>query len=67
MSVARSAAVTGSVQSISGSNVTVDGRSPSPTGLNTNTGPRRARRGPVWSSRSVRVLVAITAPGASMT
>ncbi len=65
--MARSAAVTGLAQPVSGSNVTVEGRSPSPTGLNTYTGPRAARSGPVWSSRSVRVEVTMTAPGWSMT
>ena len=67
MSVARSAAVIGSAHPVSGSNVIVDGRPPSPTGLNTYTGPRSARSGAVRSSRSVRVLVTSTAPGASIT
>ena len=38
-SVARSAAVTGSTQPVSGSKVIVDARPPRPTALNTNTGP----------------------------
>ena len=37
-----------------------------PDGLNTNTGPRNSRSRCVFSYRSARVLVAITAPGASM-
>ena len=39
MSVARSIAVTGSVQPVSGSKLIVERSPPSPTGLNTNTGP----------------------------
>jgi len=66
MSVARSAAVFGSVQPVSGSNVTVEAIPPNPTALNTYTGPLRARSGPHRLSRSVRVEVTTTAPGASM-
>ena len=46
MSVARSVAVTGSAQPVSGSNVIVDGSPARPTALNTNTGPRARRSGP---------------------
>ena len=56
MSVARSAAVTGSAQPVSGSNVIVDGSPARPTALNTNTGPRCApQRARTARSRSVRV------------
>ncbi len=64
-SVARSTATTGSVQPVSGSNVIVEPMSPSPTALNTYTGPRSARNGPQIVSRSVRVEVATAAPGKS--
>src|SRR6185312_5759848 len=64
-SAARAAAILGSSQPASGSKVIVDGRPPSPHGLNTQTGPRRARQAAVRSTRSVRVLVATTAPQAS--
>ena len=47
MSAARSAAVTGSAQPVSGSNVIVDGSPASPVALNTYTGPRSARSGAV--------------------
>ena len=43
----------------------MDGSPPRPDGLNTHTGPTRLRQAAVSSTRSVRVLVAITAPGAS--
>jgi hypothetical protein len=59
------AAVTGSIHPASGSNVIFEPRSPRPTGLNTNTGPRWRRMPAVTSERSVRVEVASTAPGAS--
>ena len=68
MSVARSIAVTGSVQPVSGSKLIVERMPPSPTGLNTNTGPRVfCRIGAHSSSRSVRVEVTTAAPGASRT
>jgi hypothetical protein len=65
--VARSPAVTGSAQPVSGYKVIVDWRPARPTGLNTKTGPRRARSGARSSCRSVRVLVTSAAPGASRT
>jgi hypothetical protein len=65
-SPARSIAVFGSAQPVSGSNVTSVAMPPIPDGLNTNTGPRAARSRCVFSNRSARVLVATTAPGASM-
>ena len=49
MSAARSAAVTGSAQPVSGSNVIVDGSPARPTALNTYTGPRSRRSGAVTS------------------
>lgn len=64
-SAARSAATRGSRHPISGENLTVLASWPSPEGLNTCTGPRRARSPPVSDTRSVRVEVASTAPGAS--
>jgi hypothetical protein len=42
-SAARSAAATGFSQSVSGSNVIVEGTPPSPGGLKVNTGPLRSR------------------------
>jgi hypothetical protein len=67
MSVARSTAVTGSAHPVSGSNVIVDASPPSPTALNTYTGPVAVRSGAVRSCRSVRVDVTSAAPGASIT
>ena len=49
MSAARSAAVTGSAQPVSGSNVIVDGSPARPTALNTYTGPRRGAQAAVVS------------------
>ena len=54
------------MQPVSGSNVTSVAIPPMPDGLNTNTGPRSPRSRCVFSYRSARVRVAITAPGASM-
>ena len=66
MSVARSPAVTGSAHPVNGSNVIVEAIPPSPTGLNTHTGPWvRSRIGAHSSNRSVRVEVTTAAPGAS--
>ena len=53
------------VMMVSGSNVIVESIAPSPTALNTYTGPRSARSGPQIVSRSVRVDVATAAPGKS--
>ena len=66
MSSARAYAVAGTSQPVSGSNSTVEAIPPSPEGLKTRTGPaRRPAAGPTVSSRSSRVDVAMTAPGAS--
>jgi hypothetical protein len=65
MSSARPYAVEGSSQPTSGSKCTVEATPPSPEGLNTPTGPCSLRSGPTVSSKSRRVEVAMTAPGAS--
>ena len=51
--VARSVATTGSAHPVSGSNVIVEVSPASPTALNTNTGPRRPRSGPVCLAQAM--------------
>jgi hypothetical protein len=64
-SPARAAAVFGSAQPVNGSNTIDEATPPKADGLKTDTGPRRPRKDPVNSTKSVRVDVASTAPGAS--
>ena len=68
MSVARSAAVTGSVQPVSGSNVIVDVEPAEADGVeHVHRAALGAQRAQSARRRSVRVDVTSTAPGASMT